>query len=298
MKALVTGGSGFVGRHMIEALDKRGWDTVNIDVANNTIDALEFFEDRHDCFDLVVHCAYRVGGRVGIDGRNNNFAHNLQLDSKMFEWAYNTNQSAVMYFSSCAAYPAYLQYQSDRFMSEVDLNLDAFWGDPSIPFDNYGWAKQTGERLAKHYGDMGLRVHVLRPFSGYGEDQSVDYPFPAILKRAIDNDPTVWGPKEQTRDWIYIDDIINGALAVYDNDERRPVNLCTGVGTTMGELMYQARKELWFTDRLKSWHCELTYDTSKPTGALYRVGDPTRMNEHYTAKITLEEGVRRAYGRL
>lgn len=292
MRALVTGGSGFVGRHMIKALDKRGWDIVNVDVRIGE-DALDFFRQLYFQFDLVVHCAYRVGGRVGIDGKNNNFAHNLQLDAAMFEWAYNTEQSAVMYFSSCAVYPAWLQYQERLPISEYHLDWESYWGDPSMPFDNYGWAKQTGERLAKHYSDMGLRVHVLRPFSGYGEDQSLDYPFRAILRRAALGDLTVWGPQGQTRDWIHIDDVVEGALTVYEHDERRPVNLCTGVGTEMGDLMLMAQKEVHdYLDPV------VTYDASKPTGAPYRVGDPTRMNEHYTAKISIEEGVKRAYGRI
>ena len=315
MKALVTGAAGFVGRHMVRALCSRGWEVDGIDVQDHagdptvdggwychvTGDALEAFRASWATkqYDLVVHAAAAEPHRASIDGKPMLLATNLHLDAAMFEWAVRTEQRRVLYLSSSAAYPVRLQ--TDEFqkfvgapyrLRERDINHTQ-WGKTGdwSPDANYGWTKLTGERMALAAAETGLPVHIVRPFSGYGEDQSLDFPFPAIVDRARRGDLTVWGPPGQTRDWIHISDVVNGALAVVDNDERRPVNLCTGIGTEMGDLAREVALAAGICSDFR-----VTYLEDKPTGVMYRVGDPTRMREHYTATISIQEGVRRARG--
>ncbi len=252
----------------------------------------EFLDRRdYDTYDLVVHCAYEVGGRAHIDGKNLALAHNLEMDALLFDWAVRTEQKAVLYFSSCAAYPEWAQRYP--FTLEGDrLNEDLIDEFPSAPADNYGWAKLTGERLAKAASEVGLRVHVVRPFSGYGKTQSLDYPFPSIVRRAREGDLSVWGPPGQTRDWIHVSDVVNGALAVYESDTREAVNLCSGRGTEMGDLAFMIDDAI--LSRANRISDPVTYMPDKPTGPLYRVGDPTRMNKIYVPKVSLEEGIEEA----
>lgn len=290
VKALVTGSAGFVGRHLARALTRRGWEVYGCDPrgASRTDARRVFSRDNawgRQQYDLVAHCAYHVGGRAAIDGEPRNLARNLELDAAMFDWACETGQRAVLYFSSSAAYPVHLQRQGVEIrLAESDICLDAL----RMPDARYGWAKLTGERLARAASETGLRVHVVRPFSGYGEDQNPDeYPFPAIVRRVAAGDPTVWGPQGQCRDWIHIDDVIAGALAVYLDDERDPVNLCTGVATEFGELAQRI-------GRLVGRSVQPRYLTDKPTGVFYRVGDPARMYRHYRPNVGLDEGIRRA----
>lgn len=300
MKALVTGDRGFVGRHFVEYLKEGGWEVYGMDIVDGD-DVMDFFKDPDDdYFDLVVHAAYEVGGRSHIDGRNMALAHNVAMDAAMFDWALKTHQGAVLYFSSSAAYPirhqtvAWIVTNPLRHEDEIDLD------NPLAADANYGWAKLTGEKIAKAASDGGLRVHVVRPFSGYGSDQSLDYPFPSIIKRAGRGDLTVWGPPGQTRDWIHIHDVVGAAYSVYEHDERRPVNICTGIGTEMGSLMRTAHNIsahgcAWQLAAFVDCGCfDITYLEDKPTGVFYRVGDPTRMNEHYVPQISIEEGVKRA----
>lgn len=303
--ALVTGADGFVGRHISAELQRRGWQVHKVEITRGEsfADYLALDEAWSSApYDLVVHCAYHVGGRAAIDGRNMNLAANLSLDAALFDWAVRTGQGRVLYFSSSAAYPVWMQrkdvvqdplFQSyggvPRRLAEDDVHLD----DISTPDADYGYAKLTGERLARSARKNGLAVTVVRPFSGYGEDQSVDYPFPAIVKRAQAGDLTVWGPPGQTRDWIHISDVCAGALAVCEAEYDGPVNLCTGVGTEMGELAMMA----WRTAECPraGWiDAYPQYDPSKPTGVFYRVGDPTLMETFYTPKVSLEEGIARA----
>ena len=299
MKAFVTGAAGFVGRHMAAALDARGWHVARCDIVTGW-DALKTFRG-FDAprFDLIVHAAAAEPHRAAIDGKPMLLAKNLQLDAAMFGWAVRTG-TRVLYLSSSAAYPVGYQAGHTPYRLRED---DAYTGAavtaglleamgsaaPLLPDANYGWGKATGERLAAAASEAGLPVHVVRPFSGYGEDQSLHFPFPSIVTRARTGDLSVWGPPGQARDGIHISDVVAGALAVVDADERRPVNLCTGVGTEMGDLARLVAK-------LAGANGEVVYQPDRPTGVMYRVGDPSRMNEHYTARVSIEEGVRRALG--
>lgn len=302
---------------MVRELEGRGWEVYGVDPMGpyerrkgstgysglqtdyqhsyyHKTDAVDLFMSGvRTKFDLVVHCAYHVGGRAGIDGVNTNFAKNLQLDSALFEWAVRTKQKHVLYFSSSAAYPVHLQSQKNQCtLIEDDISFER--GVYSTPDGNYGWAKLTGERLAADARRNGLKVSVVRPFSGYGEDQSLDYPFPSIVKRAKSGDLSVWGPRGQTRDWIHVSDVCNAALAIVDVGIDEPVNLCTGRGVEMGDLLAMAYEASHGEGSWTYPQQQIQYDESKPTGVFYRVGDPTRLHEYYTPKVSLEEGIRRA----
>jgi len=279
-RCLITGAAGFVGRHMAQELVDRGWDVDPWDLVADR-NAHDLFHGGCPVYDLVIHLAYHIGGRASIDSKFRLLTRNAHLDAAMFEWAIQT-QLRVLYFSSSAAYPAALQTgEFETRLTEEDIDLD----DVAQPDSRYGWAKLCGEQLARAATETGLAVHVVRPFSGYAEDQPLDYPFPSIIERARRGDFSVWGPPGQVRDFIHIDDVVAGALAVVDADERRPVNLCTGHGVEFGDLMRLAagRPDV-----------RVEYEPDMPTGVYYRVGDPTRMTEIYTPKITIEEGVERA----
>lgn len=286
MKALVTGAAGFVGRHMAHALGVRGYEVSVVDT-DYGYDAHEVFAGRFSAsiYDLVVHAAASSPHRAAIDGEPVHFARNVQLDAAMFDWAVRTGQRRVLYLSSSAVYPVELQRDPKwGRLIEEDVDLD----EVRQPDARYGWTKLTGEQLARAAAESGLPVHVVRTFSGYGEDQADVFPFPAIVARASKGDLTVWGPPGQTRDWIHISDVVAGALAVVDADVRDPVNLCTGIGTEMGELAVLVAKTAGVeVDRV-------TYLKDKPTGVLYRVGDPNRFHQIYKPQVSIEEGVRRA----
>lgn len=287
--ALVTGSAGFVGRHMCAALEAAGWHVTGFDLTAGRYwcgDVREAFSQVDNRFDLVVHAAAHVGGRVDIDSRPTYVgAVNLQLDGAMFEWALRTRPERVVYLSSSAAYPVRLQAGSpDWRLRECDIDVRF----PSLPDATYGWVKLTGERLAVEAEAEGLRMHVFRPFSGYGTDQSTDYPFPALIGRARRReDPfAVWGDGRQVRDWIHIDDVTAAVLAAVEQDVPGPTNLCTGRPTSFFELADLVTKEAGYRPEVTP--------VGGPAGVHYRVGDPTKMLGFYEPRVSLEEGIRRA----
>lgn len=288
--ALVTGLWGFVGRHMVRALRERGWDVVGCDIANPNapVDCLDVFRRADRVFDLVVHAAARAPHRAAIDRHPSQMAYNLQLDAAMFDWALRTGQRRVLYLSSSAVYPVQFQDGSEPWRLH-ETNTDSQLG--ITPDAGYGWTKLTGEKVAAAAAEdgIGLAVHVVRPFSGYGEDQGEDWPFGAFIGRARRReDPfQIWGDGSQVRDWIHIDDVVGGALAVVDQDVREPVNLCTGRGVSMKELAGMVANAAGY----QPW---VEYLPHAPRGVAYRVGDPDRFFEIYRPKVSLEEGVARA----
>lgn len=300
--ALVTGSAGFVGRHLVAGLLRRGWsvDECDIDDYAGGIDALDVFRVEERIYDLVVHCAARSPHRAAIDGQPATTTYNLMLDSTMFDWAIRTGQRRILYLSSSAAYPVGLQAGRTPYrLHESDLDPGVPVGAdllaalgvmaPLQPDAGYGWTKLTGEKMANAAAQAGVAVHIVRPFSGYGEDQATDFPFGAFLDRARRReDPfTVWGTGAQIRDWIHIDDVVAGALAVVDADIQEPVNLCTGIGTSMLGLAAQICAAFGYEPHFE---CQ----AGAPTGVAYRVGDPTRFHEIYRPRLSLAEGVRRA----
>lgn len=297
MRALVTGSSGFVGRHMVEALDARGYQVEECDIKDGS-DARDLFRASDERYDLIVHAAYLVGGRESIDGLNLNLATNISLDGEAFNYALRTGAGRLFYFSSSAAYPIRLQrgdIPHSLRESDIELNPTATRSSEmrhAEPDAHYGWGKITGEKMAVQARKMGLNVHVVRPFSGYGEDQGMEYPFPSIVDRALSGDHVVWGPKEQTRDWIHIDDIVDACMRIIELNYQKPVNLCTGRGTTMGELLAKAVKQAY---GIRLEESDIFFDEKKPTGVIHRVGNPERFfSEVYRPRITLAEGIRRA----
>jgi nucleoside-diphosphate-sugar epimerase len=295
MRALVTGSAGFIGRHMVAELRRRGYGVVASDLKNGADVRYRFrdpYDPRDEPFDLVVHCAYHVGGRAAIDGEPRMLARNLELDAQLFDWAVRTGQGRVLYFSSSAAYPVGLQSLEDRVpLHEEYVTLGGLDGlGLGGPDARYGWAKLTGEHLARAARESGLPVTICRPFSGYGEDQDDAYPFRAIVERARRrSDPfEIWGPGTQVRDWIHVDDVVAGALAVVESGTSSPVNLCTGRGVSMLELARMCCAQVGYTTP------EFAPQPDKPTGVAYRVGDPTRFHKFWTPRVSLEDGVARA----
>lgn len=287
MRILITGHAGFVGQQFVERLSREDHELHLVDKVYG-ITAQRFFDVQESIkYDLVIHLAAMVGGRAKIDGDPMAIAENLAIDSDMFRWAIRTKQPRVVYYSSSAAYPVAFQTREQHW----DLKEDDIWfGETTgVPDQTYGWAKLTGERLAAHAEAEGVRVHIFRPFSGYGETQSLDYPFPSFMDRARnrDNPFQIWGDGQQTRDFIHIDDIVSATLEAVEQDVPGPVNLGTGRATSFLTLADMAAREVGYTPNL-----ELLVD--KPVGCFYRVCDPTKMLSFYTPKVSLEEGIRRA----
>lgn len=292
-RALVTGSAGFAGRHFVRALEACGYRVFGVDPADpraTRVDALSFFSYDETPFDLVVHCAAVVGGRQEIDGPGLALAVDLQLDAALFRWAVRARPGRIVYVSSSAAYPVAEQHLAHRTALREDMINPELLGQViGLPDRLYGWAKLTGEHLAYRARQEGLAVTVIRPFSGYGEDQDPSYPFRAFAERAKGRaDPfEIWGDPLQRRDFIHIDDIVAATLLMCDEGIDGPLNLGTGRATSMRDLAHMFAVQAGYAP----FFCPVP---GSPMGVEYRVADVTRLHEVYVPKVSLEEGIRRA----
>lgn len=309
---LVTGGCGFMGRHLVNRLFEMGCHVTIVDDLSTGLppmqwvdvpepDGFTFYQAdiRHYCrntfekFDTVFHCAAVVGGRLKIEHNPIAVAADLSIDAEFFQWCVKAKPKKVVYFSSSAAYPIALQRQGQHCqLSETFINFSG--SRLGVPDMTYGWSKLTGEFLAQHAAKKhGLDVVCYRPFSGYGEDQSTDYPFTSIINRVLNRETplTVWGSGDQQRDFVHVDDCVDAVFATMDKlAPGEALNIGTGVGTTFKELITFAALA---SGAIPS-QIQVVCDKTKPEGVFARVADPYKLNQWFKPKISLQEGIKRA----
>lgn len=244
-----------------------------------------------DRFNYVFHFAAIVGGRATIDGDPIKVALDLSIDAEMFYWSTRHKPDHVLYPSSSAAYPVDLQTDKHAVaLKESDIDFNNM-GQPDM---TYGWSKLTGEYLAKvtaQYYD--IPVTCIRPFSGYGEDQDLTYPIPAIAARAArkENPFEVWGTGKQGRDFVHIDDVLDCTLAAMDKiKDGTAINIGQGKLTSFLEII-----EI-FTD-FAGYKPEIKCLLDKPVGVHSRYCNMDYVKEvvGWEPKISIREGMRRVY---
>lgn len=317
-KALVTGGAGFAGRHLVRALLDAGFEVHAVDNlapltgAKNPDDGWPLFDPRdyktfhfvrEDCrdwfarvqdtdFDYAFHMAALVGGRMMIERNPLAVADDLSIDAAYWQWAKAAKPKKSVYLSSSAAYP--IKFQRPEGYELLKEEMISFETDIGMPDLTYGWAKLTGEYLAiLAHERHGLNSVVYRPFSGYGEDQDDAYPFPSICKRAIAQrgQPSikVWGSGRQMRDFIHIDDCVAGILATMDLiNDGKGINLSTGIFTSFIDFARLAARELGESP-------DVYGSSDMPEGVFARAGDTSlQVQLGFVAKTPFETGVRNA----
>jgi len=136
-------------------------------------------------------------------------------------------------------------------------------------------------------------VVCIRPFSGYGEDQELSYPVPAIAARAAKNeDPfEVWGSGKQGRDFVHIDDVLDFIFVLLENvNDGSAYNIGSGKLTSFLEMI-----EL-FAD-IAGYQPQVKPLLDKPVGVHSRFANMALVNERFgwKPKISLREGMSRVY---
>jgi nucleoside-diphosphate-sugar epimerase len=243
-------------------------------------------------FSDVFHFAAIVGGRLKIEGDPMAVALDLSIDAEFFYWACQHKPDRVLYPSSSAAYPISLQSPTGAIaLSEPDIDFTKNLGVPDM---TYGWSKLTGEFLAqiaaKHYG---ISVVCIRPFSGYGEDQDLSYPVPAIAARAArkENPFEVWGSGKQGRDFVHIDDVLDLIFILMDHvSDGSAYNIGSGKLTSFLDLIAVFTKIAGYSPEIKPL-------LDKPVGVHSRYCDMSLVQKKFgwMPKISVEEGMRRVY---
>lgn len=235
----------------------------------------------------VFHFAAIVGGRIKIENDPLAVAIDLSIDAEFFNWVSKIKPERVLYPSSSAAYPTSFQTkQNHKALAESDINFETI----NKPDMTYGWSKLTGEYLARMAAQKyDIKVTCIRPFSGYGEDQDLSYPIPAITKRiALKQNPIeVWGDGTQCRDFIHIDDVIDCMLLAMEKiHDGSAVNIGSGLKTSFLDII----KTL---SEIRGYSPEIKTRLDKPVGVHSRYSDMSfvKSNWAWSPKVSLREGL-------
>lgn len=243
-KVLVCGAGGFIGGHLVSSLKQQGHYVVGVDIKTHEYhetDADEFYQyDLRDAelvrrlvtsdIDTVYQLAADMGGAGYIfTGENDaDIMHNsAMINLNMAKEMTKKGVKNVFYTSSACMYPSHNQEDPDNPL----LSEDSAY--PANPDSEYGWEKLFSERLWLSFArNHGLRVRIARlhnVFGPLGSWNNGREKAPAALCRKVaastNGTIEVWGPGNQTRSFLYIDECIDGIHKIQSSDCGFPLNL-------------------------------------------------------------------------
>lgn len=304
-KVLVTGGTGFIGSHVVEKLVGRGAKVTILDNLQsgklknlsavkskitlihgdcaNITDALRACKNK----DIVMNLAARVGGiEYNRTHQATMLRDNLVIETTMIEAAKQAGVERFLVISSACVYP--------HGCSVPTPESEGFMSEPEPTNGGYGWAKRMAELLGKYYSEeFGMKVGIVRPYNCYGPrdhfDPKTSHVIAALIKRVFDgeNPIVVWGTGKQTRAFLFVEDLAEGMITAIERyPAPDPVNIGTNEEVTIAELV---RKIITISGKKVT----VRFDKTKPDGSARRNSDNRKAKKYlrFTAKIKLDEGL-------
>ena len=244
-RALVLGGGGFIGSHMVKRLKDEGYWVTSVDLktpsySGSTADEFivgdlrnaDFVDSIIDGFDEIYQFAADMGGAGYIftgehdaDVMHNSASINLNVLNSLKN---KSPKTKIFYSSSACIYPEHNQ------MDPNNPNCEESSAYPANPDSEYGWEKLFSERLYfSFYRNYGIEVRVARYHNIFGPEGTWNggkEKAPAAICRKValasDGDSIeIWGDGEQTRSFLFIDECIEATRRLMDSDFIGPVNI-------------------------------------------------------------------------
>lgn len=300
---LVTGGTGFVGVNLIRRLLDIGANvTATLHNGNPVItdERVRYIRGdlRHqeDCAtsvqgaDYVFMCAANTSG-ASVMARTP-LAHltpNVLMNVSMLDAAYRAGVKKFLFISSNTVYPL-----TDYPVKEDDVTNDFY-----EKYFVVAWMKRFTEIVCEMYATKimkPMKVCVVRPANIYGEfddfEWETSHVIPALIRKVVErHDPIeVWGDGNDLKEFIYIQDFIDGMLLTMEKVERfDPVNIATGQPCTVNDVLGEILK----IDNYAN--AKIVFNTSKPTMIPKRLIDITKAKSQlgFQAKVGLSDGLRK-----
>lgn len=292
----VTGGDGFLGRHIVQKLKERGVPAGNIFVPRfgdfdlrNRSDAEKAVQGAN----LVIHLAASVGGiGFNLEHPGEIFYDNIIMGTELMEAARKVGVEKFIAVGTICSYPKF---------APIPFKEEDIWnGYPEETNAPYGLAKKMllvqAQAYQQEYGFNGV---VVFPTNIYGPgdnfDPSRSHVIPALIKKVAEAKKEgaayikTWGTGNPTREFLYVEDAAEGILLAAEKyDKSLPVNLGSGEEISIRDLAETIC-------RLMDFHGEIRWDASRPDGQPRRLLDVSRAEREFgfRAKTKLEDGLRK-----
>ena len=270
---LVLGGSGFIGSNLINALTEfssnlKGtylnnkpriinpdieWikaDLTNPNVYKNLINNIDY---------VFISAAYTRGASVMVNSPMDLVTQNIVMNSYIFDQCYKHNVEKLLFISSSVVYP------EKENISMVETQ--SMTGNPPNIYFPVGWMKRYSELLSKTYSENikdGFKTVIIRPSNIYGPYDNFDpeesHVIPSLIRRVVNKEKPfeIWGDGKDQRDFIYIDDFIDGVINSFNtNFKYTELNLSANKNFSINDVLDTLFK-------IEDYYPKVKYDLSKP----------------------------------
>ncbi len=298
-KIVVTGGNGFLGKHIVEKL-KREKCQIFVPKTKDGID----FRKKEDCFsyfqkikpDIVINCAANQGGIGYHSGKQGDlFLDNILMGTFLMLASQSVGVKKFVNIIAGCSYPGYIK--------KDELNEEDYWnGRIHDSIFSYGFTRKAsavyGLALKKQYNFNSIHL-VMANMYGPGEHFNPDQSkaLAGLIKKIYEakknNAPTVeiWGTGKPVRDWLYVKDGATGILrATVVYNEIEPMNIATGIGISIADLAKTIKK-------VAKYKGTFTFNTNRPDGALHKTFGIHKMKKElkWLPATTIEDGIKQTY---
>lgn len=297
LRILVTGGTGFLGRHVVaNLLSKEKVPSRNIRaIGSKDVDlrSKEACESVVKDVDVIIHLAAKVGG-IGANQKypGTFFYDNLMMGTQLMEAARLARVKKFVGIGTICSYP--------KFTPVPFVEEDLWNGYPEETNAAYGLAKKMLLVQAQAYRQQfGFNAISLLPVNMYGPGDNYDdessHVIPALIKKFTiakaknQKNVTLWGTGRATREFLYVEDGAEAVvMATKKYEEKDPVNIGSSYELSISELAVTICNEIGYKGNIK-------WDTSKPDGQPRRKLDTSKAREFFgfEAQTSFKTGIRR-----
>ncbi len=295
MKALVTGGAGFIGSNIVKYLLKNNWEVrvidnlssgyacnlcnLEVEYIKGEIQNIELIEKACRGVNVVFHLAASVGRQKSLDKPILDSTTNLIGTVSLLEGMLKNNVPRIVYSSSASI-----------FGELESTSIDE--GHPQNPESPYGVSKLAAEKMILAYSNIyGIKAIILRYFNIYGVNQKYDFygnVIPIFAKKMYSNEPiTIYGDGNQTRDFLNVKDVARANLIAATTDiDNEIFNLGSGSSITINTLAEMMKS-------ISRTHLELNYEPKRVADVIHCKANASKIKKKlgFEAEVNLSVGL-------
>lgn len=302
-KIIVTGGAGFIGSHLVDRLIKDKHEVIIVDNLSTGreefinpkakfVKANLFTDQLQDLFngvDYVFHQAATPRIQLSLDKPEKTFKANVYATQRVLQWSGKAKVKRVIYASSSSVYGKVPEF--DSFVSRarhlpLTEEMDC---DPETPYATH---KLMSELLCKSYSkNFGVNVIALRYFNVYGKRMSTTGVYKLVMaiwneQKNLGQPLTVYGDGKQTRDFTYIDDVVEANVLAMNSSIKgyQVFNVCSGEETMIYDVARMFNQELKFIENPRG-----RWEEKRKVGSFHKAKGLLK----YEPKIFIDEGVKK-----